>query len=289
MAANAKDYRPLLFSERVEPNDVGQFDLCRAAALAMGFDAATMGEWTTNANGSRWGKAKIKKALERMRAATGAELRGSYNQGHMDDFLRGIRAPVEAYQQFNRPMTDIKDKLETHVIFLAGDVKHTRAQSPLRRYVNGNVGHEIILVDVNKDGTQIAFIDPMTPHGTAKYVRWAPVEDFRKFGSEFREGKNYIAGAMRRGQYTAKNILKRTNAKVILKLQTDLLALQKAWQEQQAELIVQDKALEDKQAEITLLETELAAALAGSEVEPLESEIDRLIDRLDRIKAITLE
>jgi hypothetical protein len=241
--------------------------------------------------------AKIKKALERMRAATGDEDRGSYNQGHMDDFLRGIKAPVEAYKPFNRTMADIKKKLPTHVVFLAGDVRHTRKASPLRKYVNGGVGHEIILVGINKDGTQLAFIDPMTPHGTDKYKRWAPVEDFRKFGSEFREGKNYIAGTMRRGKYTAYNMLKRNRAIIILDLQEKLLALKEQWEKQQAELIVQDGKIVDLEGQIQelererlLLEQQLEECINSEEpdCDEVVAKLADFEDRLDKIAALAV-
>lgn len=284
MVASAIDYRPLLFSERVEPNDLGKFDLCRAASLAMGIDAATLGEWTTNANGSKWGKAKIKRALEKMRAATGEEGRGSYNQGHMDDFLRGVNFPVEAYERFNKPMSEIKQTLKTHVVFLAGDVRHTPAASPLRKYVNPNVGHEIILTGISNDGTKIAFIDPMTPHGTKRYQRWAPVAHFAKFGSEFKEGKDYIAGRMKRGQYTQAKVVARNRAKIVKKLQEDILSLQGLWQGQQAELAVQDQKIMDLQGEVALLENQLQEAIAHD-----SADVELLQDRLDRIKSIVLE
>lgn len=219
-------YRPLLFSERVEPNDVGKFDLCLACTLLMSFDAATLGEWTKNPNGTNWGKAKIKKALERARAATGEELRGAYNQSHLDDFLRGVAVPDNIVQLYNRPMSDIKQSLKDgYTVGIAGDVKHTPANSPLRKYVNGNVGHAILLTRILKDGSKIAFIDPMTPHGTKKYERWAPANDFFKFMSEFRVGKDNVAFRLKRGKYTQAREVARDRARLITQLQERIVAI----------------------------------------------------------------
>jgi hypothetical protein len=210
MVARTDDYRPLLISEHLQRNDIGKLTLCRAASLLMGVCAATNGEFVTNVNGTTWGKAKIKSALNRMMKATGDASRDGYNQSHMDDFLVGLGFDYDAWSRFNRPFDDIIEKLKNrHVVFLAGDVKHTPANSPLRKYVDPNIGHEIILVSVNKAGDRIRFIDPMTPHGTKKYLRSAPIKDFRLFGSEFKANNDFIAGIMRKGYYTLANTARR--------------------------------------------------------------------------------
>jgi len=202
MSVVTNKYNPLLFSERVAPNANGALTLCRAASLAMGYDAATNGDWTTNANGSRWGRAKIKRALEKMRAETGEPLRDGYNQSHQAAFLRAIGAPEDAWEAYNRSWSDIAQSLRSGwTVELAGNVVHTPADSPLRKYVNP-VDHDILLLGINDKTKRVRFIDPMTPHGTRKYIRSAPSAHFRQFGSEFRADGTYIAGRMRRGRYS---------------------------------------------------------------------------------------
>lgn len=207
MSTLTSRYKPLLFSEKLAPNAAGQLTLCRAASLAMAYDASTNGDWTTNADGSKWGRAKIKNMLERMRAATGEPLRDGYNQSHVPAFLSAMRAPGATWEQANVPWEDLIADLKTdYVVELAGNVSHTPADSPLRKYVNP-VDHDILLLDY-KDG-RITFIDPMTPHGTRRYIRSAPAEHFKQFGSEFRTGGNYTAGRVKRGRYSDMAILRR--------------------------------------------------------------------------------
>jgi hypothetical protein len=301
MAVDTKEYVPLLVSERVEPNAVGRYDLCRAAVLAMLLNGGTNGEWMTNPNGTRWGKAKIAKLLERMRKATGAVSRGSFNQGHVDEFLKGAGWKGSPYETQNVPWKDIVAGLKEGKwgYSLSGDVKHTPQGSPLRKYVNGNVGHNIYLSKLSKDGKRIAFIDPMTPHGTAKYLRWAPVAHFRQFASEFAKAGRVVAGRVKKGYYTSANKVRHNRATVILKLQNDLLDLQKLWTVQQSELIVLDDKLEKRAAkidalksEVTLLETELASCRLEEDpdtIATLEDEIAVMRGALDRIRDIALE
>jgi hypothetical protein len=207
MAATIDRYNPRLFSERLAPNASGSYTLCRAAVLAMMYDAGTLGEWTTNPSGSRWGKAKVKGALEDMRAATGEPLRDGYNQSHADDFLRGINAPTDAYDVRNVGWSDLEDDLRRgYSVDLAGDVKHTPLGSPLRKYVDP-VAHDILLLRINDRTGRITFIDPMTPPGQ-KAIRTAPIADFRAFGSEFRNNGAYTAGRVKKGKYTQEAILR---------------------------------------------------------------------------------
>lgn len=293
MAVDTNKYRPLLFSELVAGRDIDKdgdldFTLCRASALAMGFDAATNGEWTTNANGSKWGRGKIRNALERMRAATGDLDREGYNQSHMDDFLRGVKAPVEAYERFNKPMSAIKGALgQGYVVFLAGNVSKTPAGSTLRRYVN-EWPHEIILTRINKDGTKIAFIDPMTPHGTVRYERWAPANDVRLFGTAFSDAEdNMIAGKMRRGMYTDAKEVARDRARVIKRLQTDLLELQALWKQQQRELDDQDETIESLRTRLDTARTRIEELeqLGGHDHLGLADKVGAVRSELESIEA----
>ena len=200
MSTVTSRYKPLLFSEKLAPNGAGALTMCRGASLAMAYDAGTNGDWTTNPDGSRWGRAKIKNMLDKMRLATGEPLRDGYNQGHVDEFLKAMGAPPDTWQVDNNPWPDlIADLKSGFVVELAGNVRHTPADSPLRKYVNP-VDHDILMLDF-KDN-RIAFIDPMTPHGTARYVRWAPADHFKKFGSEFAISGRYVAGRVKRGKYS---------------------------------------------------------------------------------------
>lgn len=212
MSTQTARYKPLLFSEKLAPNSAGQYTLCRAASLAMGYDAVTNGDWTTNPDGSRWGRVKIKNMLERMRSATGEPLRDGYNQTHVPAFLKAMGAPPDAWEQANVAWTGLIGDLNSgFVVELAGNVRHTPDNSPLRKYVNP-VDHDIIMLDY-KSG-RISFIDPMTPHGARRYIRWAPASDFQQFGSEFRTNGNYIAGRLKRGKYSDLAILRRKGAGV---------------------------------------------------------------------------
>jgi len=213
MSVQTAKYKPILFSERLAPNGAGAFTMCRGASLAMAFDAGTNGDWTTNPDGSRWGRAKIKNMLDRMRVATGEPQRDSYNQGHVPEFLKAMGAPPEAYQTANVSWADlIADLKSGFVVELAGNTRHTSVDSPLRKYVNP-VDHDILMVDY-KDG-RIAFIDPMTPHGTARYIRWAPAQHFEQFASEFRTGGNNVAGRIKRGKYSEINLSRQRMAKAL--------------------------------------------------------------------------
>jgi hypothetical protein len=300
MAVSVMDYRPLLFSERVaginlDDDPALEFDLCRAACLAMAFDAATLGEWSTNPNGTRWGRAKIRSALVKMRNATGEQQRGGFNQSHMDDFLRGIRAPQDVWVKFNVPMARIKEALGNgFVVLLAGDVAGTPVKSGMRKYVRPGVGHEILLTAINKDGTRIAYIDPMVPHGTAKYQRWAPAREVAGFGSRFKTGKNYIAGKVKRGKYTRAQQVARDRAAVIKDMQERLLSLAAEWEKQQAELIVSDGVIENLKHEISVLEIALAECETTPDpsddaLELCNADLSLLIDKIDKIREIVVE
>ena len=269
MAATIDRYNPRLFSERLAPNASGSYTLCRAAVLAMMYDAGTLGEWTTTPSGARWGKAQVKKALVDMRAATGEPDRDGYNQSHAVDFLRGIGAPVDAYDVRNAPWFDIEDDLRHgYSVDLAGDVKHTPAGSPLRKYVDP-VAHDILLLRINDKTKRITFIDPMTPPGQ-KHIRTAPIADFRAFGSEFRTNGAYTAGRVKKGRYTQEAIVQRRilASPGILDLQKRILVL-----ERQIKNFAEQAATDDKT--IAALSEELANASFD------HAEALRLIERIE--------
>lgn len=227
MPATPEKYRPLLFSELVSLNSEGKADLCRAASLAMLYDMATLGAWTTNPSGSRWGKARIVKTLRAMRNATGEPNRGSYNQGHVPAFLQAMGAPASTWEKYNRPWKDIVQSLKDgYAVELSGDVRHTPAGSPLRKYVNPNVGHNIALVGINPAKQKVAFIDPMTPHGVAKYVRWAPYAHFKAFAQEFADGTNLVAGRVQKGKFSIGRIVREQMSRIVLDVQKKLAAEQ---------------------------------------------------------------
>ena len=285
MSVKTELYKPLLFSEREAPDVNGQLDKCRAASFAMIFDAGTNGDWTTNRDGTKWGRAKIRKAQERMVAKVGN--RDGYNQSHMDEFAAGIGVPANVWQmrnvQFWHIIKDLQDK--THCYELAGDVKHTPVGSPLRTYVNPNVGHDIALVAINRALTKIAFIDPMTPHGTRKYIRWAPVEHFKKFASEFAVDGKVVAGRVRRGWWSDEAIARRKHAALVLKLQMDLLALQKEWKKQQNELSDQDEQITALGLEIARLRVELETC-GGADGAPLLVELDKMDTSITKMRDV---
>ena len=263
MAVDSRQYRPTLIDEHLDMQDVdndGDLDatLCRAAATAMALDCMTDGEWTRTVKGERWGRARIKTLLKRMRAATGEPNRAGYNQSHVDDFVRGAGFPTEIIRIFNKSMPDLKKKLkEGFVVTLAGDVAGTPATSPLRKYVNPGVGHEIIITRINKDGTKAAFIDPMTRHGTRKYERWAPWSHFQGFAKRFGTSSARIAEIWKRGRLTEAKDVARNRAVVILQLQNALADLQKLWKKQQLELSDQDDTIAALRAKANELEAAL--------------------------------
>lgn len=250
MAVKSRLYRPTLIDEHLDMRDVdddGDLDatLCRAAATAMALDAMTDGEWTRNTVGNRWGKARIKTLLKRMRAATGEPNRQGYNQSHVDDFVRGAGFPTDIIRIYNKPMSDIKARLKAgFTVTLAGDVKGTPAGSPLRRHVNAGVGHEIIVTRLSADGKKAWFIDPMTRYGTTPYERLAPWPHFVGFAKRFMVSGNAIAEIWERGRLTQAKEVARDRATTLLKVQRALSDLQKVWKEQQLELIEQDKHIE---------------------------------------------
>lgn len=231
MAIDFSTYRPTLVDEHLNMRDVdndGDLDatLCRAAATLMAADAWTGGDLTAKPTGGRRGKAWIKATLGKMRRATGEPNRYGYNQSHTPAFLQAINIPRAAYDQVNGRMAEAKALLSKgYVITLAGDVGFTPGGSPLRKYVNPGVGHEIIITRISKDGTKAAFIDPMTRHGTAKYERWAPWSHFvafaKRFGSQLHrvwESWKRGAGSKVEAQRTAKRTwraLAQENAEII--------------------------------------------------------------------------
>ena len=283
MAVRTDSFNPLLISERLEPNDLGQLDLCRACSFLMVWDAATNGDATTNPNGSRWGRAQIKNTLVRMRKATGEELRGAYNTSHMDEFARGAGIPVNAWHlqlvKFSEVVQGLRDG---YAYTLSGDVKGTPAGSPLRKYVNGNVGHDIALIRLSENRKQIAFIDPMTPHGTRKYVRWAPVSHFQKFANAFKDGDGrVVAGRIEKGWWS--------------KLQTQKRAWQTMVRNARERTAVLMEELKDAhvhmgelESDIVLLETQLAEC-TQADCTNCEAALEDAISKLDRIEAIVLE
>jgi hypothetical protein len=259
MAVSERLYRPTLIDEHLDMRDVdndGDLDatLCRAAATAMALDAMTLGEWTRTPKGERWGRARIKTLLKRMRAATEQPNRSGYNQSHVPAFVKGAGFPTDIIRIYNKPMSDIKQKLKDgFVVTLAGDVAGTPAGSPLRKYVNPGVGHEIIITRVSGDGKRAAFIDPMTRHGTSVYERWAPWPHFVGFAKRFVSNGNAIAEIWKRGRLTEAKEVARDRAVVILKVQTALADLQKLWEKQQRELISQDETIAKLTAQVEQL------------------------------------
>jgi hypothetical protein len=274
MAVSTSQYEPLLFSERLAAPPM---NLCRAASLAMAWDAATNGDWTTNPDGSRWGAPKIEEALRDMRKAAGPDTDGNgYNQGHVPEFLRAIDAPVDAYEVRNVEFSKLIDDLEAgYVVELAGNAKHTPQGSPLRKYV-GDVAHDILLLKVN-DG-RISFIDPMTPHGTAGYVRTAPIGDFRDFGSEFRTNGSYVAGRVKRGEHSL--VARRTAAQaaIIVDVQKKLLVCQKLNKEAVEELETADAKVEHLENRVDELKARVA------ELESVYVDIDAVLTEITDIE-----
>ena len=287
MAVDPMKYRPILMSEWLAPKDIdddGDLDLtlCRASATGMALGAMTLGEWTRTSKGSNWGRARIKTLLNRMRYATGEPNRPGYNQSHVPDFVRGAGFPASIIQIYNKPWPDIKESLKSgFVVTLAGDVAGTPAGSPMRRYVNPGVGHEILLTRLSNDGKQIAFIDPMTPHGTAVYERWAPTSHVNGFSSRFKSDNNVIAERWRRGKLTEAKDVARDRADLILKLQEDLAGLQRHWQRQQAELIEQDTRIDELLAQLEEYSSESVA--------DLEARVDELLGTLRQILVLSTD
>lgn len=281
MAVDPIRYRPMLVDEHLNMRDVdndGDLDatLCRAAASLMALDAWTSGEITTTPVGTKWRKAKIRSALGLMRKATGEPDRHGYNQSHTADFVRAMGEPVSAFTIFNRSMTQIKAKLrEGFVVTLAGDVGYAPAGSPLRRYVNPGVGHEIIITRLSKDESRAAFIDPMTPHGTAKYERWAPWSHFVGYAERFGAPAARVAEIWKRGYGSLEEAQRRRKA---------------AWRETAIDAERQHRLA---QSRIGVLEEELAdakQALALCEasddnlrIEELESALSDIRDRAHNV------
>jgi hypothetical protein len=283
LTVRTASYNPLLISERVEPNDVGQLDLCRAASFLMVWDSATNGDYTTFPNGSRWGRGKIKSTLTRMRKATGEELRGAYNTSHMDEFAKGAGIPAGAWQmqivKFSSVVQGLKDGF---AYTLSGDVARTPSKSPLRKYVNPNVGHDIALIRLSKDGKKIAFVDPMTPHGTRRYLRWAPVSDFQKFAKEFADSAGrVVAGRIKKGSYSVMSKRLRSAAALTLEAQQNSIKFQKQRDN------VRD-VRDELQADLLRLEGLLEQCAGDSEAE-LREDLADATSRLDRIAIIVSE
>ena len=301
MAVDTQTYVPLLVSEKLSPNTEGKYDLCRAAVLAMLVNAGTNGEWMTKPNGKRWGRKQIRQLLKNMRRATGDLSRGYYNQSHVPAFLRGAGWRSDVYEQQNVPFASIVDGLRTGKwnYELAGDVKHTALDSPLRRYVNPNVGHDIALIRLSKDEQRIGFIDPMTPPGR-RALRWAPVNHFRQFASAFKTGSgNVIAGRVRKGSLTDANMVRKNLAMAIDNARGRVVELETTIDNKQAKVIAlrDDKAtlvavVEDQKKVIVLLDAELAEALAEEDqgvIDGLEEDVRLAEDQLYRIKVIADE
>ena len=279
MPVRTDRYNPLLISERVEPNDVGQLDLCRAASFLMVWDAATNGDATTYPNGKRWGKARIRNTLAKMRRATGDELRGSYNTGHMDEFAKGAGIPPNAWEPQFLPFASLVQGLQDGYAYtLSGDVRHTPPGSPLRKYVNGGVGHDTALIRISDDLEQIAFIDPMTPHGTAKYLRWAPRRDFRLFAKEFETAGSIVSGRIKKGYYSVANRRVRSTAALALDAQKNSIECRTKLAAVREVKAVLETDLAAKGEQIAVLQTQLTECQAGDPS-----------NKLARITAIVLE
>jgi len=282
MAVSSEAYVPLLVSEKLSRNPNGQLDLCRAAVLAMLLNTGTDGEWMTKPNGRDWGKKRMTKLLEGMRKATGDPARGSYNQGHVSSFVRGADGPTDAYEVANAPWAAIVAGLEVGkwCYDLAGDVRDTPEGSPLRKYVNPDVGHDIFLLKISKDGERIAFIDPMTPPGTKNYVRWAPTSHFRQFAQRFMYGSNrrVVAGRVKKGYYSEANKVRRNK--------------QGALEEQRVQILELKQQVVSKQAKLQALRDDLALCNEQEDpnvIERLEADLDIALDQLSRIKAVASE
>jgi hypothetical protein len=308
MPVSTSSYVPLLVSERLAPNAAGRFDLCRAAVLAMLLNITTNGEWMTKPNGRDWGRKRMTQLLESMRRATGEVNRGSYNQGHVSAFERGA-GWSSTYEMANEQWPEIVAGLKSGrwAYDLAGDVKHTPDNSPLRKYVSPYVGHDILLLKLSKDGKRIAFIDPMTPPGTKAYVRWAPVGHFRLFAQEFKYAEErVVAGRVRKGENTDANKVRRNWRRAVQEQGAQIIELKQqvvnkqqkvdALRDDKAELV---QATEGQADVINKLDGLLVAANEAlrqceeaddpNVVEQLEAEVDMLEDAMIRIRAISNE
>jgi hypothetical protein len=289
MAVRTAAYKPILFSEKLEPNDVGKLDLCRACALLTIFDTATNGEFSTNDDGSKWGKRRIKRTLEKMRAATGLELRGSYNTSHMDEFAKGAgfnpRAWVKQIVPFKSVVQGLKDG---YAYTLSGDVRGTPAGSPLRKWVNPGVGHELALIDISDDGERIQFIDPMTPHGTKNYARWAPKAHFKAFAKAFMENGKVVSGRIKKGYYTAKAKAKRAAAATLGLVEHQAAVLRDKVRLLNGEYDTLLDENEAAKAEVALLENQLELALLEHD-EQMDADLEAALAKLDTIRDIVVD
>lgn len=256
MAVDYDLYRPLLIDEHLNMLDIdndGDKDatLCRAAASLMAGDAVTGGELTTTQKGGKWGRAKIRAVLGKMRQSTGAPKRPGYNQSHVAGFVKAMGLPADSYERFNKSMGEAKAKLKQgYVVTVAGDVGLTPYGSPLRRYVNPGVGHEIIITRVTKDGTKAAFIDPMTPHGTKVYERWAPWSHFVAFAKRFGAPGARIMEIWKRGKYAKASIQARQKREYRDNLTTaviDLTESQRRVGELEEDVALLERQLEEAQ------------------------------------------
>jgi hypothetical protein len=229
LPSTERGYRPILVSEKL----ISPTTMCRGAATAMGWFGCTMGEYSTRDDGRDVGAPFLRDMLKKMRAETGDPKLAGYNQGYLDEFLRGMGVSVPAAEFiFNRLWADIiaslDDQGQKNWITLAGSTARTPANSPIRKYVS-EFPHELIMVDYDRGKSAIAFIDPMTPHGTGNYVRWAPEDDFRAFGSHFKEGGNYVAERWPVGKYTRAAITLRKQANLVVQLQKDVQEYKNGW------------------------------------------------------------
>lgn len=285
MPATVGKYVPLLFSERLVPDKMGQLDLCRAATLAMGWDACTLGEWTTNRNGSRWGKKKIKSNLSRMRKMIG-DLDG-YNQSHMDDFLLAVKAPRRAWIEVNGTFDELRDALaDDFTVTASGDVKDTPADSKMRRFVNAGVAHSVLYTCIHfREGKPdiIGYIDPMTPHGTPWYRRHVPAWHAKGFLERFsfREGgeKRYVWGKMKKGHYTEAKAVARDRSRTILELQNRQLEYQRMMNDQDLQIELLEKQVDELKDELD----GMAGSPPPEEIGPELLTIRQAVDKIESV------
>lgn len=283
MATQKSKYKALHASELLirKPRVNG----CRVSVTLEAADYATLGEVTTNADGSRFRTLAKARTLRRMRAATGEPDRPGFNQSHVATFVKELGLPRDVYSIFNRPWADIKNALDGHnVISIAGNNKHTPVGSTLRINVNP-VAHQILLTEISSDGKTITFSQPMDPDADYK-LRRAPASEVKAFASEFRSGGRYTAEKYRIGSHTVAAIEARKAAARIARIKTDAAeaARTAAIAAEQAAQTAQDgydRELERLDEQILMLESQLIPVDAAD-----EAGYARALDRVDEAVAL---
>jgi len=265
MAATKERYRSLQVSERLAP----PLTLCRAACTGMAVMFMSMGESCTYSTGKLWGNRRIQQALEEARKLTGEPNRKGYNQTHVGYFLQAFGSTKMTKKQYiyNKERKDIRESLRgDYVITMAGDVAGTRLESPLRKYVNGNVGHELLFFDWEGDwrtGT-VAVIDPMQPQSKGDYVRRVPAKDMWAFGKKYLWMSRYICERFKIGSQTKAAQVARDRAAVILDLQNRILTWRSA-------MVETERELQDVEDELKIVMGKLDACRSGGGI-PVEQE-----------------